>query len=116
MAIVQESGYILGLQLISLSGVKGIIGRGRQLSQESYSLTTTARQILDNNPQRISAIIYNRSTSTNDVTLDFGLNGTAMLLPIGTSIQIDTLFPWCGSVVGNSAGTATLDVLEVSVP
>jgi hypothetical protein len=116
MGIAQESGYYIGLQLISLSGVKGIVGRGRQLSQESYSLTGTARQILDNNPQRVTAIISNRSTSANAVTLDFGNNGTTMLLSVGASIQIDNLFPWCGPITGTVAGAATLDVIEVSVP
>lgn len=116
MGQAQESGYFLGLELISLSGVKGVKGRGRQINQQSYAMTTTARQILDNNSQRISALISNRTTSANDVTLDLGAQGTSMLLPVGGSIQIDVLLPWTGPIVGVTTGTATLDVIEVSVP
>lgn len=116
MGQAQESGYILGLQLVSLSGIKGQIGRGRQLDQQSYSMTTAARSVLNNNPSRISALLVNRGSSAGNVSLDFGANGTSMALAPGQSLQLDQLLPWSGQVMAVAASTATLDVIEVSVP
>lgn len=73
-------------------------------------------QILDANPRRVSALIFNDGAVV--VSLYLSANGAGyILLPQYSSLQIDVNFPIVGAVwlVVPSETPATVSVMEISV-
>ena len=108
--MAQESGF--NGRLVSLGGIQGAIGRGRQTNPVVWTISAKT-QILSENGRRQSAIIQN--TGAVLATLYFGTDTVGMTLLPNGNIQIDINFSWTGNIWANSAGT-TLETIEVSVP
>lgn len=106
----QESG--VAVKLVSLAGMVGVIGRGRQIAPVAWTIAALT-QILNENGRRLTAIIQN--TGTLNATIYFGNDTVGLTLLPNANLQIDADFPWTGNVWANSVGT-TLEVIEVSVP
>ena len=116
MAIkVQEPGY--NGQLISLGGVKGAWGRGRNAVQTVRALTGGVGMIgLPSNPMRIAATvqIFN---GTDDLQVFFGdsTDGAVFLLAPRDLLQINMYLPWVGAVYLYSTGSMSVLCNEVEV-
>jgi len=116
---VYESGHIG--PIYSLGGVPGKQMRGRQLVYSSWvEITTATDRILNDNPQRIAAIVVN--SGDNDVAIRMGdapVIGPptqGMILKPGGAFQIDTLLPWTGSLFASfSALGGSIEVEEISI-
>lgn len=115
MPYVKESGH--QGPIVSLGGVTGQPGLGRQVRTEYFAVVSTVqRQILDDNPRRISAIIY--SNSDGAITLYFtpDTNGPIAVLQRNDYLIINSDFPWTGPIWGiNAALTGQVYIAEVSV-
>lgn len=112
--MAQECGH--WGQLVSLAGIIGRAGRGRQI-ETTLHVVANARTILTSNPNRISVIIQN----TGDEALYLGLGqdpsaSTGLILQIGESLQIDQNFPWIGDVRAYCAVSCNCITVEVSIP
>lgn len=114
MAKILEPGYIG--PLVSLAGILGKPGRGRQLNSYFRAVGVAPRQqFLSANSNRISCIIQNVDSET--VYLAFAGNTDAeIVLTQSQSFQIDENFPWTGSLMASViAGTGHLVVWEVTL-
>lgn len=93
--IAEESGHIG--TLLSLGGIPALPSRGRELWHEGGTCSTggTGYQTLPNNPKRIAAMIA--SDGPGDLSILIGGNTIAILVP-NSVFQIDSNYPWIGSV------------------
>ena len=115
MSLVQEPGY--NGTLISLGGVKGTSGRGRQCNSNGVSVTTTRVQVLPSNSKRISCLMNNIGSDTIWLILGNAADDVVSgIIPNG-SYQIDALHPWTGGIYAFVNTTpSTLSFAEMSVP
>lgn len=107
--MANESGF--NGRLLSLANLPGVPGRGRQTDPTNWTITGDT-QILNENGRRISAIIQN--TGVNNATLYFGNDALGLTLLPNANFQIDSLFPWTGTMRADSVNT-TIEVIEVSL-
>lgn len=107
-----ETGNLL--PLYSLGGIKSLTGHGRTISGNSMVLGINSTiPLLVSNPKRIAAMIQNIGAIT--VSIYFDTQFICQILPGGT-LQIDTNFPWIGSVSGlTGAQSPTVMVSEIGL-
>jgi hypothetical protein len=104
--------------LISLGGIIGRIGAGREIASDYLtSVGGNYVQVLDSNPKRLSAIVQNRGTDLLLVAFgEMSVSGSAILIDPHGSFQIDQNFPWTGPVFVTSPTNVDFSIFEVSVP
>jgi hypothetical protein len=109
MALQLESGN--RLPIVSLGGNVSAPGQGRVLDINQYNAGSPII-ILQDNPNRISAIIQNDGPS---VAVIYAPNnsGSIQLVAYGT-LQIDRDFPWTGPIMA-SGTNCLVTVAEVSL-
>jgi len=113
--MAQEAGY--QGRLVSLGGVVGAPGRGRQARQLNNSVDNTGTKlIMESNPKRLSALIQNIDAINMYIMFGDELYNYGFLLRPYDIFQIDQNLPWAGSVAGYAAAACTYRLLEVSVP
>lgn len=116
MPIRQESGY--KGQLVSLSGLLGAPGRGRQVEDAPWVVPAAETvMVLSGNGRRIAAVFQNLPGSAGDAEISLGENsGKTEILQPGDSWQIDINIPWTDSVWCYSLAGCTLLVTEICIP
>jgi hypothetical protein len=110
------------IALVSLGGVIGQKGFGRTVDTNIFTVTAGVMYyVLTPNPKRISAIIMNNGDAANPgaaLAVYVGENnaGPFVLCEFGT-FQIDSSFPWTGSVYVAYIGafSPVVAIAEVSV-
>ena len=108
----QESGY--QGRLVSLGGVLGKPGRGRQIVPVAITVTTAEAIIASDNPQRLALIIRNTGTETAYINL---AGNTSFPLKANEVFQIDYNFAWTGAIyAATNSSTTTVIGYETSVP
>lgn len=114
--MITEPGY--NGQLVSLGGVLGAPGKGRQMFNHVFAMASGAVPLLSPNPMRIAALIQNADT-TLAVLLYVGTTSTLqylVTLNAGGSLQIDQDFPWIEYIWGSAAsGAPAVLVTEIAV-
>jgi hypothetical protein len=113
MAKVKDCGY--SRQLESLSGNKGMYGRGLVVDQYQLSFTGANDNAIGYNPDRVWLLLVNESVE--DVHFNFG---AAAIATAGTikgkgNLQIDINLPWCGAISLQSTGAVLVNVYEASL-
>ena len=114
-----ETGSLI--PIVSLGGIKSQPGMGRVITSFAFPPTIAiVNYVLSPNPKRISAIFINKGDPANVgeiMYLYIGENGAPIKLLEYGSFQIDSNFPWTGSVSVIYTGTNSpyLVGYEVSV-
>jgi hypothetical protein len=112
--MANETGHVG--QLLSLAGVAGVPGRGRE-SVPLAVATAGIGQILPANPRRISAIVQNKSDTVGFRLYLGDTTVSGFEIKPGGTFQIDGDFPWTGLVLIEAVGgTASAYSVDVSVP
>lgn len=112
----RESGHGPGDQLISLAGVIGKPGIGREVVDNAQAVTTALAQYIASNDRRIALLIYNPSANQIYFSFNNGSTGIITCYP-RDSILINKDFPWTGPISAYSiAGGDIFTWIEVSVP
>jgi len=112
---IREPGF--NGRLISLSGVLGAVGQGREGVRHTVAVTGGTGIIgMPSNPLRISATVQ-IFIGTADLQVFFGdsTDGPAFILAPRDMLQIDHNLPWAGAVYLYSSGTMSVLLNEVSV-
>jgi hypothetical protein len=112
--LTQESGFVGELE--SLSGIKGVKWRGRQMSVRQFTIAGGASEDLcQDNGRRIAALITNNGPDVCNIR--FGNSALVAQLAVNGVIQVDVNFPWTGKIQANiPTNTSVVLVAEVSVP
>ena len=112
MAAFSESGNLL--PILSLGGVVSQPGKGRKFDTIQYNVSTPAYpQVLNDNPERISALIQN--LGPDNVAINAPGTQASITLTLLGVLQIDRNFPWTGPMLATSPGVALLNVTEISL-
>lgn len=110
----REDGCIA--ELVSLAGVKGRSGLGREVKGIARLATNAYPEIVNSNLRRLSCILQNSGTSNIWLYLGNADNYSEFLLVPGGSFQIDKDFPWTGAIRAYAVGSESVTGAEILVP